>query len=176
MVLPRRTFLGRAAACAAVALAGPRPVFAQRARRLAFYHLHTGETLSLDYVDSTTERADVLTELTRFLRDFRTQEAHPIDPDLLAILDSLYGLAERRGRFEIISGYRSPRTNEALRAASNGVARNSLHTYGRAVDVRLTSMPSAVLHRAAAELGRGGAGYYPKSDFVHVDTGRVRSW
>jgi uncharacterized protein YcbK (DUF882 family) len=176
MVLQRREFLGRTTACAVAALAGVQPVFALTAHRIAFYHLHTGESLKLEYADAAAERAEVLAELSHFLRDFRTKEIHPIDPGLLAILDNLYGLADRRGHFEIISGYRSPRTNEGLRAAGGGVAKDSLHIHGRAVDVRLTSMPTASLYRAAAALGRGGAGFYPKSDFVHLDTGRVRTW
>lgn len=177
MVSERRKFLARAAAgTAAALLAGPRSVFALAPRRIAFYHLHTGESLQLDYRAAAAEPAGVLEELSHLLRDFRTSEVHPIDPALLSILDALYGLADRRGQFEIISGYRSPRTNAALRAASSGVAKDSLHTYGRAIDVRLTSMPTADLYRAAAALGLGGAGFYPKSDFVHVDTGRVRTW
>ena len=88
----------------------------------------------------------------------------------------LYAQAQRRGRFEVISGYRSPRTNKALRQSSNGVAENSLHMTGRAIDVRLTSVATSDLRGLAMDLRQGGVGYYPESNFVHLDTGRVRSW
>jgi uncharacterized protein YcbK (DUF882 family) len=117
-----------------------------------------------------------LEEITHFLRDFRNEQTHPIDVALLDTLSSLYDGFERRGRFEVISGYRSPRTNEALRHVTTGVAKDSLHLSGRAIDVRLTSAATVKLRDAAIALQRGGVGYYPESNFVHIDTGAVRSW
>ena len=95
---------------------------------------------------------------------------------MLEILDDLRRATGSRGTFEVISGYRSPRTNEALRGQGGGVARKSLHMQGRAIDVRLTDVPSDKLRDAAISLKRGGVGYYRQSDFVHLDTGRFRTW
>ncbi|MCZ7566575.1 MAG: DUF882 domain-containing protein [Burkholderiales bacterium] len=114
--------------------------------------------------------------MQRLLRDFRTGEAHAID---VALLDTLHALCAACGgrTFEIISGYRSPTTNAMLRRTSvGGVAKRSLHMDGRAIDVRLVGVDTARLRDAAKALGRGGVGYYRESDFVHLDTGRARSW
>jgi uncharacterized protein YcbK (DUF882 family) len=147
-----------------------------RPRKLAFYHTHTGETLDLEYACGTEHWPDACREINHFLRDFRTGEVHEIDVALLDQLSDLRATFGGRGHFEVISGYRSPHTNDMLRQATTGVAKNSLHLYGRAIDVRLTGAPTADLRRAALEAGRGGVGYYPKSDFVHIDTGRRRAW
>ena len=110
------------------------------------------------------------------LRDFRTNEEHTIDPALLDILFQLQLEAHHDGPFEVISGYRSPQTNAALRSRSSAVAEHSLHMQGRAIDIRLRGFPTAKLRDVAIALQRGGVGFYPVSDFVHVDTGRVRKW
>jgi uncharacterized protein YcbK (DUF882 family) len=110
------------------------------------------------------------------LRDFRTEQVHNIDVALLDALHELYTVFDARGNFEVISGYRSPRTNAALRHVTSGVAENSLHIQGQAIDVRLTSAKTAALRDAAIALAAGGVGYYSKSNFVHIDTGAVRSW
>jgi uncharacterized protein YcbK (DUF882 family) len=114
--------------------------------------------------------------VNRFLRDFRSGEIHPIDPRLLDILYQLQILADRAATYEVISGYRSPQTNAALHRVSAGVAEHSLHMEGRAIDVRMTGFPTRRLRDLAMSLGVGGVGYYARSDFVHLDTGRVRSW
>ena len=111
-----------------------------------------------------------------FLSDFRTGDTTTIDPELL---DLIYEVRESLGSnaaFEVISAYRSPRTNEMLRSNSSGVARNSQHLLGKAIDVRLRGVPTRTLRDAAIDLQRGGVGYYEQSDFVHMDTGRVRRW
>jgi uncharacterized protein YcbK (DUF882 family) len=105
-----------------------------------------------------------------------TDQVHDIDVALLDALHTLFVAFEERGNFEVISGYRSPRTNAALRHATSGVAENSLHIQGRAIDVRLTSAKTAALRDAALALSSGGVGYYPESNFVHIDTGKVRAW
>jgi uncharacterized protein YcbK (DUF882 family) len=139
-------------------------------------HLHTGERLSTTYWGDGVYQERELARVQDFLRDFRTGEHHPIDP---ALLDQLHGLALAIGTgapFQVISGYRSPHTNAALRAAGGGQASQSLHMRGQAIDVRLADVPSASVRDAALELARGGVGYYRAEDFVHIDTGRVRHW
>lgn len=144
-------------------------------RTLAFYHTHTDETLAITYFERGAYVETALAEINHLLRDFRTGDVAPIDP---ALLDILYRAASACGaqRFEVISGYRSPATNASLADKSAGVSRRSLHVEGRAIDVRLTGYDTAKLRRACIALGLGGVGYYPQSDFVHLDTGRVRSW
>jgi uncharacterized protein YcbK (DUF882 family) len=170
----RRLLLGLAAAVPA-AWAAPSQAAAQP-RVLRFAHLHTGERLQVEYFENGIYLPDALSEVNHLLRDFRTGDVAQIDP---ALLDVLHGLATRTGSsqpFEVISGYRSPATNAALRAHSSGVASGSLHMQGRAIDIRLADVALPHLRDAALQLQLGGVGYYPGSDFVHVDTGRVRHW
>ena len=145
------------------------------ARRILFYHTHTDERLSIVYSVEGEYVPESLAELNRFLRDFRTGDVHEIDPELFDILWDLRRTTGG-GTYEVISAYRCPATNEQLRDGSGGVAKNSLHMQGRAIDVRLTEVPTVDLRDAALKLKRGGVGYYEQSDFVHVDTGRVRRW
>jgi len=145
-------------------------------RRLAFYHTHTDERLKVTYFADGNFLPEALTQINYLLRDFRNDQMHPIDPNLLDTLHEVCGLCGGGGTFEIISGYRSPETNQLLRTRSSGVARSSLHLQGRAIDVRLTGFNTARLRDAALSLQRGGVGYYASSDFVHLDTGRVRTW
>ena len=144
-------------------------------RVLDFLHTHTDEKLSVVYFDKGAYVPDALRAVENLLRDFRTGESHPIDAQLLDILHTLR-TAVGGGTFQVISAYRSPTTNATLAGKSNGVARNSLHMLGKAIDVRLGSRDTAQLRDAAIALARGGVGYYPASDFVHLDTGRVRRW
>jgi len=144
-------------------------------RALDLLHTHTDEKLSVVYYDKGGYLPDALRAVDKLLRDFRTGESHPIDAQLLDILHAL-GTAAGGGTFHIISGYRSPATNATLADKSAGVARNSLHMQGRAIDVRLGGRDTAQLRDAAIALSQGGVGYYPASDFVHLDTGRVRRW
>ena len=161
----------------ALALApGMRVLAAERPRELRFLHTHTGERAAVTYFDRGRYLDDGLEELNRILRDFRTGEVAPIDPALFDILHGVRDLSGSTGTFEIISGFRSPATNEALRQSGRGVVKNSQHTLGKAIDVRLTDLDTARLRDAGIALGRGGVGYYASSDFVHLDTGRVRRW
>jgi uncharacterized protein YcbK (DUF882 family) len=144
--------------------------------RLSFYHIHTAERLTVTYRERGTLIPEALAEVNRYLRDFRTEQSHDIDVALLDLLHDLYAAFDGRGNFEVISGYRSPRTNAALRHVTTGVAENSLHIQGRAIDVRLTSAKTAGLRDAAIALQRGGVGYYGASNFVHLDTGAFRTW
>ncbi len=184
LVLSRRRFLAAfgagisMATLARAAEAGfiPSSVLPTGPRALRFAHTHTGERLAVEYFGAEGYRPDALATINHLLRDFRTDEIHPIDADLL---DLLYGLSRLTGTsrpFQVISGYRSPATNSQLRRRSEGVAAGSLHMKGQAIDIRLADIPLASLRKAALSMGGGGVGYYPASDFVHVDTGRVRTW
>jgi uncharacterized protein YcbK (DUF882 family) len=177
--------LGRRALLrAAVLLAAGGPVLMPRLaaalspgpRRLSFHHLHTNERISIVYYADGRYLSSELAKATQFLRDFRTGDVHPIDPNLFDYLYAAQRATASRGVFEIISGYRSAASNTMLRRTSTGVARQSLHTKGKAIDVRLSDVDTAKLRDAALALKRGGVGYYRKSNFVHLDTGRVRSW
>jgi uncharacterized protein YcbK (DUF882 family) len=159
-------------------LTAPRalPAQAPKSRKLDFEHTHTGNKLSIKYFDDGAYVPEALTKVNYFLRDFRTGAIHTIDPNLLDLLHHLVDLTRTRKPFQVISAYRSPATNDMLRQNSKGVAAGSLHMQGRAIDIRLGDVPLATLRSAAIIARRGGVGYYPASDFVHVDTGRVRTW
>jgi uncharacterized protein YcbK (DUF882 family) len=146
------------------------------ARRVAFDNLHTGEKLDIAYWENGSYLPDALREVNYVLRDHRNNEIHTIQPHLLDLLTALSQRMEVAPRFEVISGYRSPETNAMLHAESNEVAVMSLHTVGEAIDIRVAGQDLSYLHRAALGLDMGGVGYYPWSDFVHVDIGRVRQW
>ena len=173
--LDRRQFIRAVAvsACASVAAAYGAP---PDRRSLSFAHTHTGETLSTVYFQDGSYLAPSLEHVNHFLRDFRTNEVHSIDPGVLDILFDMQAEAHHAGPFEVISGYRSAQTNAALRSQSSAVAEHSLHMEGRAIDVRLTEVNCADLADKALGMKRGGVGYYRQSDFVHLDTGRVRTW
>jgi uncharacterized protein YcbK (DUF882 family) len=160
---------------AAAALPG-RALALSAPRELRFEHLHTGERLDVAYFAGGAYVAQALAAVNRLLRDYRTGEVAPIDPALLDLLHALAGATGSAQPFQVISAYRSAATNEALRRRSDGVASASLHLSGRAIDIRLRGVALRDLRDAAASLHRGGVGYYPRSDFVHVDTGRVRTW
>jgi len=170
----RRVLVSSAAAFAGVLFAPASR--ATEPRALTFYHTHTGERLRVTYAVNGRYLPDALDEINHFLRDFRTGDVHRMDPQLLDILYELRRRAGGRGTYEIISAYRSPKTNEMLRAKSDGVAKRSLHMEGKAMDVRLVDAPLDRLRDEALALAAGGVGYYPDDRFIHVDTGRVRRW
>ena len=175
----RRRFLGLTIAAAA-SLAMP-PAFANlghlKERRLSFHNLHTGERVSTVYWSQGHYVEDGLAEINHVLRDFRTDQVIEMDPQLMDLLHQLRAtVGVTKKPFEIISGYRSPDTNAMLRSKSSGVAKRSLHMEGKAADIRIPGLELGHLRQAALSLKAGGVGYYPKSGFVHVDTGRVRSW
>jgi uncharacterized protein YcbK (DUF882 family) len=146
------------------------------ARQLSFYHTHTAEELSVTYYSNGEYDSEALAELNHFFRDFRTRDVTEMDPGVFDILFDIQKDSGSTGVYQVISGFRSPATNEMLRSNSGGVAKNSQHLLGRAIDVRLTDLDTAKLRDVAISLERGGVGYYRESDFVHVDTGRVRQW
>ena len=146
-------------------------------RSLSLLNTHTGERLNkVVYWDQGRYLSDALSHISYVLRDHRTDEVHSIDPITLDLLAAISRKVDAKHSFEIVSGYRSPRTNQALRSHSRSVAKNSYHMQGKAVDLRLPGVPLKVVRKAALDLHMGGVGYYPKSDFVHIDTGRVRRW
>ena len=166
----------RSAALGALALSPLTAVADTAPRTVAFHNLHTGESLKALYWDNGAYVPDALSAVNHVLRDFRNGEVHPIDPKLIDLLTTLSGQLDTATPFQVISGYRSPATNAMLHAHSDGVAKGSLHMQGLAIDIRLADVDLDRLHRAALGLAAGGVGYYPSSDFVHVDVGRVRRW
>jgi uncharacterized protein YcbK (DUF882 family) len=145
-------------------------------RRLAIYNTRTGEEWSRVYWCEDDYVPEALAEISYLLRDHRTNEVREIDPRLLDLLYGLNDKLESRGPFLVVSGYRSPETNAILRRRSRRIARNSLHMEGMAVDIRMKDRSTKQLARAALSLKAGGVGYYPRRQFVHVDTGKVRRW
>jgi len=157
-------------------LMGTAQASTQSERSLAFYNLHTGEDLKTIYWSEGQYLPEALNEINHILRDYRSGEVTAIDARLLDLLHDLSGSMGAPAHFHVISGYRSPHTNAVMREHSTGVARNSMHTQGKAIDIRLPGHSLLSLHKAAVRLRGGGVGYYPGSDFVHMDTGRIRYW
>jgi uncharacterized protein YcbK (DUF882 family) len=145
-------------------------------RTLSFRNLHTGEKLHATFWADGDYIREELRAVNHLLRDHRSGDVHPMDPKLLDVLYLLQQSVAVKGAFHIISGYRSPATNQKLRAQSSAVAKKSLHMQGKAIDIRLPGCQLKHLRDAALALKSGGVGYYPDSNFIHVDTGRVRRW
>jgi uncharacterized protein YcbK (DUF882 family) len=150
---------------------------ASRDHHLRLYHTHTGEHLDIVYRHGNVLLPEAGVQLDHFLRDHRTGEVKHYDPRLFDLLSQLTSAVGRPdAEIEIICGYRSSWSNEFLRSRSSGVAKNSLHMQAHAIDIRIPGVSTLALRDAALALGQGGVGYYPRSGFVHVDTGRVRTW
>ena len=145
-------------------------------RSLSLYNTHTGESLNRVFWAEGAFIPESLAEINKLLRDHRTNDVAAIDPQLLTLLGTLTSLVSPGDTLHVISGYRSPQSNQALAEQSDGVAKHSLHMDGKAIDIRIPGRDLAYLRDSALSMRRGGVGYYPKSQFVHVDTGRVRSW
>jgi uncharacterized protein YcbK (DUF882 family) len=177
----RRVFLGQAVrlVVAGTVLPAAKPVLAAlpNARSLEFVHLHTGEHLSVVFAIGDHYRPDALNALNHFLRDHYSGEVGRIDPQLFDLLFQTRQELDCSQPVEVYSGYRCATTNTQLRNnRGGGVARQSLHMEGKAIDIRLPGVPLADLRDAAISLGVGGVGFYPRNHFVHLDTGRVRYW
>jgi uncharacterized protein YcbK (DUF882 family) len=179
--LSRRSFCALGALAAAGALV-PKPVMAAAAagnRELSFFNTHTGEKLTALYCCADRYEPAALAKINHILRDHRANEIKAIDTHLLDLLHRLGGTLQTSAPYHVISGYRSPATNASLRSQGGthtGVASKSLHMVGKAIDIRVPDVPLNELRRAAVTLKGGGVGYYPDSNFVHVDVGRVRYW
>ena len=177
-LIERRHFLAGAGAAFLSAPFSPALASLGEVRALAFNNLHTGEKLNTVYWVQGNYLPDALAAANHLLRDFRSGEVHAIEPQLLDLLAVLRGRLETAAPFSVISGYRSPATNAMLRGENehSGVASKSLHMLGKAIDIRIADRPLAGLRDMALAAQAGGVGYYPSSDFVHVDVGRVRRW
>ena len=178
--LSRRNFLTSLAgvttilaAPGAIASVAPAPA---RDRELSFYNTHTGEKLSATFWSDGKYLDDGLEEISWLLRDHRANAINPMDPKLLDLLYQLQAKVEHQGEFHVISGYRSPATNEMLNRKSSGVAKRSYHMLGQAIDIRMPGFDTRQLRDASIALKGGGVGYYASSNFVHLDVGRVRYW
>jgi uncharacterized protein YcbK (DUF882 family) len=178
----RRGFLGLGAG-AALAAAAPAmgwatvtPLAGAPVRKALLHNLHTGETFNEVYYEGGRYVPQALSEAMRVLRDWRNGQEHVMDPRLFDALHAISEKLETNKPFQIISGYRSPQTNAMLHARSSGVASNSQHTQGKASDVRIEGVDLRNLHKAALSIRAGGVGFYPVSNFVHVDVASVRQW
>jgi len=146
------------------------------AKELKLHNLHTEEKLTLSYFERGNYVAEALHDINYLLRDHRTGDVHVMDPALIDLLHDLKNVLGTDKSLQVISAYRSPKTNAALHNKSSGVATKSLHMLGKAIDIRVEGIDAKDVRRAAIGLASGGVGYYPDSNFVHIDTGRVRTW
>lgn len=179
--MPRRRFLQLLAAGSVAAMGFPQVSSATPnrnlfPRELTFKNTHTGEKVSLTYFEQGQYVSEALQEVNRLFRDHRTGDVHPIDPNLLNVLYKLQETLDVNKPFHIVSGYRSPFSNNEMHNRSHGVAKNSLHMQGKAVDIQIEGVDTRIIRDAAVSLQQGGVGYYPSSGFVHIDTGLVRYW
>jgi uncharacterized protein YcbK (DUF882 family) len=167
---------------AAVSFSSPRvaadpSTASMQEHHLRLYHTHTGERIDIVYRRGDQYLPEAEEQLDHFLRDHRTGDVKHYDPHVFDILSDLAAaVGHPNAEIDIICGYRTPWSNEFLRARSAGVAKNSQHMQAHAIDIRIPGVDTLTLRNAALALGRGGVGYYPRSEFVHVDTGRVRTW
>ncbi len=174
----RRAFLGRSLAASGLLLPGTAAAAAglPTVREANFYNTHTGESLTALYWEQGHYVPAGLSEVDYVLRDFRTGDVHPIDPHLVDLVHRLRLAMAYDDPVHVISGYRSPKTNAMLARRSSKVAKNSYHMKGMAIDLRLPGRRLEDVRAAALSLGGGGVGFYPGPQFVHIDTGPVRTW
>lgn len=178
--LSRRAFLNRVGAAAVGALLLPSTaaigsVFSQE-RRIFLHNVNTEEDLSIVCCPEQQYDRQLIQRFSYFLRDHHSDEVRFMDPALIDLLYAISAFTGSAGTIKIISGYRSQETNRWLRKMSHGVAEHSMHIEGKAVDIRMSDVSSRAIRRVALALQQGGVGYYPRADFVHLDTGRIRSW
>ncbi len=187
LIVSRRKFLGFGALAAGAVAASSVPLKASAAifgggtqldgaRKISFRNTHTDETFTGVYRVGDKYLPDAFDQINIVLRDFRSNELFPIDPRVLDIIYTVHQMTQQTEPYEILSGYRCPKTNSSLRSHSEGVAKNSLHMTGQAIDLRLPGYSTKGIQKIALSLRAGGVGYYPKSDFVHMDSGDVRHW
>ncbi|MDE1173415.1 MAG: DUF882 domain-containing protein [Parvibaculaceae bacterium] len=174
--LTRRSLLAFGAGAAALTVTNPAFALAAAPRALSFHNLHTGESFKGAYWENGQYVPDSLIEIRKVLRDFRTGDEHVIDTKLLDLLTMMHRRLDTGEPFQVISGYRSPKSNAMLQEKGSGVATHSYHMRGMAIDIRVAGRRTSSIQKLALSLQRGGVGYYPASDFVHVDVGPVRTW
>jgi uncharacterized protein YcbK (DUF882 family) len=176
----RRDFLARAGLAAAGALLLPSAEAIaksfSRERTLSLHNVNTDEDLTIVCCPEQYYDRRLIQRFSHFLRDHRSDEIRVMDPALIDLLYAISAFTGSTGTFKVISGYRSPETNSWLRKISHGVAEHSMHIEGKAVDIRMTDVDTRTIQRVALALQQGGVGYYPRADFVHLDTGKIRSW
>jgi len=174
--LSRRSFVSGILSLPFASAALAKTIADNHQRSLSFYHTHTDKSLNIVYFDGKSYLPSALSEINQFLSDFRTGDIHPIE---IRLLDAIYLLQHQSGvdnKFEVISAYRSPKTNQQLRKTTSGVAKKSLHMQGKAIDIRLRGVRTTTLRDTAIAMKLGGVGYYRRSNFIHLDTGHVRHW
>lgn len=155
------------------------PVLASRrddVYRISLWNTHTWERYSGVYRVGNRYLPDAFSEINHVLRDHRTGESFPIDPRVIDIISVVHRVSGSRYPYKVLSGYRSPKSNAMLHRVSEGVAKQSLHMSGRAIDARIADVDTSKLRDIAKRLRAGGVGYYPSSDFVHMDSGSYRTW
>jgi len=174
----RRRFLTTCGAIAGTMIAAPvlAHVREETERKISLFNNHTGESVSTVYWVQGSYINESLQEIDSVLRDHRNDAVHAMDINLIDTLYRMHQKVGGRGEYRVISGYRSPETNAMLRKTTKGVAKHSLHMQGRAIDIHLFDRRLSKLKDAARSLRSGGVGYYPKSSFVHIDTGASRYW
>lgn len=176
----RRVFVSNTILTAAALFAAPSYLRSASAagdtKELSFHHLHTDEKVAATYWANGTFDASACAAIDHVLRDWRRNEAVPIDRNLLNMMHWVHQSLGTAKPFQVICGYRAPATNADLRSQGRGVAKRSLHMQGKAIDIAVSGVGAKDLHRAAVSLKAGGVGLYSKSGFVHMDTGRVRYW
>ena len=174
----RRTFLKMSASAVVSTLVPHAALAVGRSEHqiLSFYNIHTGESLTTCYRVNGKLINRAAGRISKIMRDHRTGDVKPVDPNLLDLLHRITRSISPQSPISIISGYRSPQTNAALRRATRGVAKKSLHMEGRAIDFRIPGYKTQGIRETAVALHSGGVGYYPESDFVHLDTGPVKVW
>ncbi|MEI8393320.1 MAG: DUF882 domain-containing protein [Rhodospirillaceae bacterium] len=145
-------------------------------RQVSLVNINTSERLTVDYWANGRYVTDALRAVSHLMRDHHDGSIHAIDPRLVDLMFGVFRLAGGCGPIQVVCGYRSARTNARMRAHHHGVAGHSLHVLGKAVDIRMPDCGLPALHRAALALRAGGVGFYPRSNFVHIDTGPVRTW
>ncbi|CAN5275977.1 hypothetical protein BH09PSE2_BH09PSE2_00220 [soil metagenome] len=192
MISSRRRLLSLGLGCAATAAAAPTaglahgrvlspvlgklPELGHKARQAFLHNTHTGESLKAVYWENGKYVPQALSSLMKVLRDWRNGEEHMMDPRVFDLLHTVSTKVESNQPIQIISGYRSAATNAAMHEKSSQVASNSFHTKGMATDIRIPGVDLRHLHKAALSLKAGGVGFYPVSNFVHVDVGPLRTW
>ncbi len=175
----RRSFLKKSIILGAGLSVSPYELFSLRLpvdRSIKLYNAHTGEYLNATYWAKDHFVKDELKKINYLLRDHRTGEVREMDLKLLDLLYSIQLIRDTDKHIKVFSGYRSPKTNSRLRKNSEGIAKNSFHLKAQAIDINLPGTELKNLKKLATFLRRGGVGYYPRSGFMHIDTGPIRYW